>query len=98
MNVALDYFDASINRIAAWVIGSRNTLKAMLRAYLEPYELLKKAELDGDLTTRLALGEELKSYPFNSVWDYYCEINNVPVRDKWLADVKKYESDILFKR
>ena len=98
MNVALDYFDASINRVAAWVIGSRNTQKAMLRAYLEPYDLLKKAEADGDLTTRLALGEELKSYPFNAVWDYYCEINNVPVRDKWLADVKKYENDVLSKR
>ncbi|MCL1859676.1 MAG: L-rhamnose isomerase [Oscillospiraceae bacterium] len=98
INVALDYFDASINRIAAMVIGSRNTLKAMLRAYLEPVELLKKAEADGDLTTRLALLEELKSYPFQSVWDYYCEINNVPVRDKWLADVKKYENDVLSKR
>jgi len=70
----------------------------MLRAYLEPYELLKKAEYDGDLTTRLAIGEELKSYPFNAVWDYYCEINNVPLRDKWLAEVKKYENDVLSKR
>ena len=98
MNVALDFFDASINRIAAWVIGSRNTLKTMLRAYLEPVDLLKKTEANGDLTTRLALSEELKSYPFQSVWDYYCETNNVPVRDKWLADVKKYERDILSKR
>jgi L-rhamnose isomerase len=98
MNVALDYFDASINRIAAWVIGCRNTQKAMLRAYLEPVELLKKAELDGDLTSRLALGEELKFYPFNAVWDYYCEISNVPVREKWLAEVKKYEADVLSKR
>jgi len=98
MNVALDYFDASINRIAAWVIGSRNTLKAMLRAYLEPYEMLKKAELDGDWTTRLAITEELKSYPFQSVWNYYCEINNIPVREAWLAEVKKYEKDVLSKR
>ena len=98
MNVALDYFDASINRVAAWVIGSRNTQKAMLRAYLEPYEMLKKAEFDGDLTTRLAMSEELKSYPFQSVWNYYCEMNNVPVRDKWLAEVKKYENDVLSKR
>jgi L-rhamnose isomerase len=98
INVALDYFDASINRIAAWVIGSRNALKAMLRAYLEPYAMLQKAELDGDLTTRLAIGEELKFYPFSAVWDYYCEINNVPVRDKWLADVKKYEKDVLSNR
>jgi L-rhamnose isomerase len=98
MNVALDYFDASINRVAAWVIGSRNTQKAMLRAYLEPYEMLKKAELEGDLTTRLAISEELKFYPYQSVWNYFCEINNVPVRDKWLADVKKYENDVLSKR
>jgi len=98
MNVALDYFDASINRIAAWVIGARNTMKTMLRAYLEPYELLKKAEADGDLTTRLAISEELKSYPFQSVWDYYCEINNVPVRDKWLTGVKDYEKNVLSKR
>ena len=98
MNVALDYFDASINRIAAWVIGSRNTLKAMLRAYLEPIGLLKKAEANGDLTTRLALLEELKFYPYSAVWDYYCETSNVPIRDKWLADVKKYENDVLSKR
>jgi L-rhamnose isomerase len=98
MNVALDYFDASINRVAALVIGSRNAQKAMLRAYLEPYEMLRKAELEGDLTTRLAVGEELKFYPFNAVWDYFCEINNVPVREKWLADVKKYEADVLSKR
>ena len=98
MNVALDYFDASINRIAAWVIGCRNTQKAMLRAYLEPLELLKKAENEGDLTTRLAVSEEIKSYPFQSVWDYYCEINNVPVRENWLVEVKKYENDVLSKR
>ncbi|MCL2159968.1 MAG: L-rhamnose isomerase, partial [Oscillospiraceae bacterium] len=98
INVALDYFDASINRIAAWVIGSRNTLKAMLRAYLEPIELLKKAEAEGDLTTRLAILEEAKFFPFANVWDYYCETNNVPIRDKWLAEVKKYENDVLSKR
>ena len=98
INVALDYFDASVNRVAAWVIGSRNAQKAMLRAYLEPYELLKKAEREGDLTTRLALGEELKFYPFGAVWDYFCEISDVPVRDGWLADVKKYENDVLAKR
>jgi len=98
INVALDYFDASINRIAAWVIGSRNTLKGMLKAYLEPVALLKKAEAEGDLTTRLALLEEAKTYPFSTVWDYYCEQNNVPVREKWLAEVKKYENDVLAKR
>ena len=98
VNVALDYFDASINRIAAWVIGSRNALKGMLKAYLEPVDLLKKAELDGDLTTRFALLEELKTYPLPAVWNYYCETNDVPIRDKWLAEVKKYENDVLSKR
>lgn len=98
VHVALDYFDASINRIAAWVIGSRNTLKAMLKAYLEPVEMLKKAELDGDLTMRLAMVEELKSYPFDAVWDKYCEMNNVPVRNAWISEVKAYEKEILTNR
>ena len=98
INVSLDYFDASINRIAAWVIGSRNTLKAMLKAYLEPYALLRDAEAAEDLTTRLAIGEEQKSYPFEAVWDYYCEMSGVPVRDKWLAEVKQYEKDVVLKR
>ncbi|OQB14948.1 MAG: L-rhamnose isomerase [Firmicutes bacterium ADurb.Bin193] len=96
--IALDYFDASINRIAAWVIGARNTQKALLAALLEPTAKLKKAELDGDLTTRLALLEELKGYPYPAVWDYYCEKSSVPVREKWLIDVKKYEADVLSKR
>ena len=65
---------------------------------LEPTELLKKAELEGDYTTRLAMLEELKSYPWQAVWDYYCEKMNVPVRDNWLTEVKQYESDVLLKR
>ena len=97
-HIGLDYFDASINRVAAWVIGTRNMCKALLRAYLEPTDLLKKVELDGDYTTRLALVEELKSYPFSFVWDYYCETMGVPVRESWLADVKQYEKDVLSKR
>lgn len=97
-HIGLDYFDASINRVAAWVIGTRNMCKALLRAYLEPTDLLKKVELDGDYTTRLALVEELKSYPFSFVWDYYCETMGVPVRESWLADVKRYEKDVLSKR
>lgn len=98
VNVSLDYFDASINRVAAWAIGARNTHKAMLRAMLEPVNMLKKAEYAGDFTTRLAMVEELKSYPFAAVWDYYCEISNVPVRDKWLDEVNRYEKDVLSKR
>lgn len=98
VNIALDYFDASINRIAAWVIGTRNTQKALLRALLEPTDMLKKVELEGDLTSRLALTEELKAYPWQGVWDYFCEKNGVPQGEKWLAEVKQYEKDILSKR
>ncbi len=97
-HIGLDFFDASINRVAAWVIGTRNTIKALLRAMLEPIEALKKAELEGDYTTRLALTEEFKSYPFGAVWDYYCATQGVPVREEWLAEVKAYERDVLSKR
>jgi len=97
-HVGLDYFDASINRIAAWVIGTRNMAKALLKAYLEPTADLKAAELRGDYTTRLALTEELKSYPFGAVWDYWCETSGVPVRDAWLREVRQYEHDVLSQR
>ncbi len=97
-HIGLDFFDASINRVAAWVIGTRNTIKSLLRAMLDPIEALKKAELDGDYTTRLALTEEFKSYPFGAVWDYYCEKNGVHVREDWLGEVEAYEQDVLLKR
>lgn len=97
-HIGLDFFDASINRIAAWVIGTRNMIKALLKAYLEPVEELKEAELKEDYTTRLAMMEELKSYPFGAVWDYYCELMGVPVRENWLKEVKEYEQDVLLKR
>lgn len=97
-HIGLDFFDASINRIAAWVIGARNTIKAILKAKLEPVELLKKVELEKDYTTRLALSEEFKSYPFGAIWDHYCEKMGVPVREDWLAEVKTYEKDVLLKR
>jgi L-rhamnose isomerase len=97
-HIGLDFFDASINRVAAWVVGTRNTIKALLRAMLEPVEALKAAELAGDYTTRLALTEEFKSYPFGAVWDYYCATQGVPVREAWLADVKAYEAEVLSKR
>ena len=98
VHIGLDFFDASINRIAAWVIGTRNMQKALMYALLEPTEKLRKLEVEGDYTSRLALLEEYKSYPFAAVWDYYCEKNNGPVRDAWLAEVKKYEADVLSKR
>lgn len=97
-HIGLDFFDASINRIAAWVIGARNMIKALLRAYLEPIGKLKEIELTGDYTTRLALREELKSYPFGAVWDYYCASQGVPVREAWLGEVKQYEEEVLLKR
>ena len=97
-HIGLDFFDASINRVAAWVVGTRNTIKALLRAMLEPVEALKQAELDGDYTTRLALTEEFKSYPFGAVWDYYCAQQGVPVREQWIKEVKSYEQDVLQSR
>lgn len=97
-HIGLDFFDASINRIAAWVIGTRNTIKALLRAYLLPTGKLKAAELEGDYTTRLALMEEFKMYPFGAIWDYYCAMQNVPVREEWLAEVKDYEKTVLVER
>ena len=98
VHLGLDYFDASINRVAAWVVGSRNLLKALLTALLEPTERLRRAEAEGDFTTRLALSEECKSLPFGAVWDYYCERSNVPAGETWLAEVKAYERDVLARR
>ena len=86
VHLGLDYFDASINRIAAWVIGTRNLLRALLLALLEP-PAIRAAELAGDNTARLALQEESKSLPFGAVWDYYCETKGVPVGTAWLAEV-----------
>ncbi|WP_339260850.1 L-rhamnose isomerase [Paenibacillus sp. FSL R5-0713] len=97
-HIGLDFFDASINRVAAWVVGTRNTIKALLRAMLEPVDTLKQAELDGDYTLRLALTEEFKSYPFGAIWDYYCARQGVPVREKWITDIKTYEQDVLLQR
>ena len=97
-HIGLDFFDASINRVAAWVIGMRNMQKALLKAMLEPTAELMKIELEGDYTSRLALVEEYKSYPFGAVWDYFCELNGVPVGEDWLKEVKLYEKDVLLNR
>ncbi|MBY0219004.1 L-rhamnose isomerase [Paenibacillus illinoisensis] len=97
-HVGLDFFDASINRVAAWVVGTRNTIKALLRAMLEPVDALKAAELQGDYTVRLALTEEFKSYPFGAIWDYYCAQQGVPVREKWISEIKTYEEEVLLQR
>ncbi len=97
VHLGLDYFDASINRIAAWVIGTRNLLRALLLALLEP-PAIRAAERAGDNTARLALQEESKSLPFGAVWDYYCESQGVPLGNAWLTEMKRYESKELIKR
>ncbi len=98
VHIGLDFFDASINRVAAWVIGTRCMMKALLIAMLEPTRLLWKFELDGDYTSRLAKLEELKTMPFGAAWDYYCLKHNVPASDEWLNEVKDYENKVLSKR
>lgn len=94
----LDFFDASINRIAAWTIGMRNFQKALLYALLCPNEKLAALQEEGRLTEVLMLQEEMKTYPFGDVWDYFCESNGVPVRETWYEEVKKYEDEVLVKR
>ncbi|MFO6297564.1 L-rhamnose isomerase [Rahnella selenatireducens] len=98
VHIGLDFFDASINRIAAWVIGTRNMKKALLKALLEPTDLLKKLEVKGDYTARLALLEEQKSLPWQAVWDMYCQRHDVPVGGQWLDTVRHYETSVLAKR
>jgi len=95
IHLGLDYFDASINRVAAWVIGTRNMIKALLIALLEPTEMLKDLELRMDFTQRLAMLEELKSMPWAAVWDYYCAQKGVPAGMEWLRETKRYEKDVL---
>ncbi len=98
IHIGLDFFDASINRVAAWVIGTRNTQKALLLALLENTGELASMERDFNYTDRLAYLEELKSMPFGAVWDYYCMSRGVPVGRVWLDEVKSYEAATLAKR
>lgn len=98
VHLGLDFFDASINRIGAWVIGTRCMIKALLMALLEPIEKLRGYEQCGDYTARLALMEELKTLPFGAVWDTYCAQQDVPVGMAWLEAVQVYERDVLSKR
>jgi L-rhamnose isomerase len=98
VRIGLDYFDASINRVAAWVIGARNLLRALCMAMLEPIELLVQAEAAGDYTSRLTLLEECKSLPVAAVWDFHCLSSGVPVGVSWLAEVKNYERGVLASR
>ena len=98
VHIGLDFFDASINRVAAWVIGSRNALRALLMALLEPVAQLRQLEAAGDYTARLALLEELKGLPFGAVWDYYCLQKNVPVGIHFIDEIKAYEVQVLSRR
>ncbi len=98
VHIGLDFFDASINRVAAWTVGTRAMIKALLLAMLEPIDQLRALEAQGDFTSRLAMLEELKSMPWAAVWDYYCAGRNVPVGAAWIAEVKQYEKDVLSKR
>ena len=98
VHIGLDYFDASINRVAAWVIGTRNVLRALLIALLEPIDQLRELEVTGDYTRRLALLEELKSLPFGAVWDYFCWQQGVPVGISFMDEVRVYENREFSKR
>ena len=98
VHIGLDFFDASINRVAAWIIGTRNAIRALLIALLEPAVQLREMELAGDFTGRLALLEELKGMPFGAVWDYYCQQQNVPVGMAYLAEIRSYEKLVLAHR
>ena len=98
IHIGLDYFDASINRIAAWTIGARNTLRGLLNALLEPLDMLKQNEISGDYSSRLALQEELKAMPAGAVWDYYCSKENVPVGMDYMKIIKEYERRELTQR
>lgn len=96
--IGLDYFDASINRIAAWVVGARNMRKALLFAMLLPHGDLKKYQDSGNFTKMLAMSEEYKFYPYNEVWNEFCKRENVPQGEKWLEETDRYEKEVLSKR
>ena len=96
--IAVDFFDASINRITAWVVGMRGTIKSLLAGLLEPLSQMREAEEAGDLGTRLALMEELKTLPIGAVWDEFCRRNDTPLGGAWIDEVKQYERETLVKR
>ena len=96
--IALDYFDASVNRVAAWTTGARNMQKALLNALLLPNEKLAEYQDQANYTKMLAMSEEFKTFPFGDVWDEYCEREGVPVGPDWIKDVEIYEAEVLSKR
>ena len=96
--LGLDFFDASINRISAWVVGMRNMQKAFLFALLQPNDKLKELQNNGEFTELMMLQEELKLYPFGDVWNYFCEQCGVPEKEDWFKEVQQYEKEVLSKR
>ena len=98
VHIGLDYFDASINRVAAWAVGGRNFLRAVLMALLEPIDQLRAMEVAGDYSGRLVLLEELKGLPFGAVWDLFCSQRGVPVSVGYLDVIRDYEKQVQSKR
>jgi len=96
--MALDFFDASINRIAAWVVGFSSWQKALLAALLTPHDMLKKFQEENRMTELMVLSEEMKMLPFGEVWEEYCRVCDVPTQSSWLDDIKEYERNVLLKR
>lgn len=96
--LALDFFDASINRISAWVVGMRNMQKALLNALLLPNARMAELQNNRQFTELMMLSEEMKTYPLGDVWDYFCQQNGAPVKEAWFEEVKRYEADVLAKR
>lgn len=96
--IGLDFFDASINRIAAWVIGTRNMQKALLFALLQPSDKMKKLQDNGEFTELMMLSEELKTAPMGDVWEEYCSRSSVPTNEAWFEEVRSYEQEVLLKR
>ena len=98
VHIGTDFFDASINRIGAWVIGARAVIKSLLIALLEPAAIIKKYEDEGKLFARLGMLEDSKTMPFGAVWNYYCKISSAPQDKAWIDEVLKYESEVLDRR
>ena len=96
--LALDYFDASINRVSAWTVGMRNMQKALMYALLSPNARLKELQDNSQFTELMMQQEEMKTYPFGLVWDYYCESCGVPVQEDWFEEIQSYEKDVLARR
>jgi L-rhamnose isomerase len=96
--MALDYFDAGINRVSAWVVGFRSWQKALLHALCLPNDVLKKLQDAHEMTELMVMQDELKTYPFGDVWNEYCRRCNVKEDGKWFEEIRRYEKDVQFNR